>query len=151
MSRRVVTTGHAGGGGLSLSERFAGLSQARAHGSASHIPRSSDRGGRGGGRRPSDRGVSKPQGQRQQRDDRQGSRDGRGRGRGRGKSQRGGRDGGKSRDGKDKKKKPVTTDDLDKDLDKYFARDPEMAKANLDADLDDFMKKRDDGDGEPAQ
>jgi len=126
MSRRVVTSGH-GGGGISLSERFAGLSQAR-QSVASHIPRSSDRGGRGGGRgRSSDRGVTKPHGQRQRRDDEEGSRDrtrgrgrgsGRGRGRGRDRSQRDSLGGGKPRDGKgkDKKKKPLTTDDLDKDL-----------------------------------
>lgn len=108
MSRRVVTSG-GGGSGMSLSDRFSALSQARSQGSvASHIPRNSDRndrsdrGGRGGARgRPSDRGVQKAAGQQQRRDDRQGKREG-GRGRGRGNGQRGGRDGGKPRDGKGK-------------------------------------------------
>lgn len=32
------------------------------------------------------------------------------------------------------------------DLDKYFSRDPAKAKANLDTELDDYMKKRETAD-----
>ncbi|KAK8831835.1 hypothetical protein WA577_001893 [Blastocystis sp. JDR] len=39
------------------------------------------------------------------------------------------------------RRRPVTEEDLNKDLDKYFAKDPEVMTAKLDGELQDYMQQ----------